>query len=188
MAQGDSASVVARYLSHFSDRPKPSEWVDLSSAERSGTGEARFLAVRYSSLNSAVACRAYPDGLLEFELVIASDAARTVGSLAVTIKTLSGTKLINADIVSQGETLRLKEGRNSIRLRIEEMHLNPGVYLIGLWVGHSFGKALDHVEAALEIEVVHAESRGLGMTPLSDGLVPCRFRLLQATSTEGGAD
>jgi lipopolysaccharide transport system ATP-binding protein len=188
IAHGDSATVVARYLSRFSDSPKPNEWIDLSSAERIGTGEARFIAVRYSSLNSAVACRAYPDGLLEFDLVIASDAARSVGSLAVTIKTLSGTKLINADIVSQGETLSLKEGRNSVSLRIEEVHLNPGVYVVGLWVGHSFGKAFDHVEAALEIEVVHAESRGLGMTPRYDGLVPCRFRWQPETSTDAGPE
>jgi ABC-type polysaccharide/polyol phosphate transport system ATPase subunit len=186
VAQGDSASVVARYLSRFSDRPKPNEWIDLSSAQRLGTGEARFMAIRYSSLNNAVACRAYPDGVLEFDVVIASDAPRKVGSMAVTIKTQSGTKLINADIVSQGQMLPLREGRNNIRLRIEAIHLNPGVYVVGLWVGHSFGKALDHVEAALEIEVVHAESRGLGMTPLSDGLVPCRFQWLQAQSNEDG--
>jgi lipopolysaccharide transport system ATP-binding protein len=186
VARGDSESVIARYLTRSNGMPKPNAWIDLSSAQRVGTGEVRFLAVRYSSLNHAVGCRPLSNGLLVFDLMLTSDAPRSVGSMAVTIKAQSGTKLINADIVSQGLVVRLNEGRNSIRLQIEEVYLNPGVYVVGLWVGHSFGKALDNIEAALEIEVVNPDSRGFGMTPASDGLVPCRFRVLQGQSLEDG--
>jgi lipopolysaccharide transport system ATP-binding protein len=187
-AQGDSASVVARYLARSSGRPAPGQVVDLSSAQRVGTGEARFIAVRYSSLDADLGCRPYPDGPLELELTILSDAPRSVGSLAATIRTQGGTKLVNADIVSLGETVRLVQGTNDLRLRIEELHLNPGVYVLGLWIGHSFGKALDHVESALELEVLQTGSRGLGMTPAADGLVPCRFRLLPSLDSGKGLE
>jgi hypothetical protein len=187
-AHGDSSSVVTRYLTRSGDRPAPGEWIDLSSAQRVGTGEARFVAVRYSGLDGAFGCRAHPDGPLELELTIVSDAPRSVGALAATIRTQGGTKLVNADIVSLGETVRLVEGSNDLRLRNEELHLNPGVYVLGLWIGHSFGKALDHVETALELEVVQTGSRGLGMTPTADGLVPCRFRLLRGPAAASGLE
>jgi hypothetical protein len=177
-ASGDTRSIVCQYLAAHADRLGPDTWRDLSGMTRRGTGEARFAAARYSSGNQAIACYSYPGGPLEFVLAIVSDTARSVRSMAVGLKSQSGTKLINADIVSRGEALRLKEGRNHIRLRIEELNLNPGVYLVDLWLGHVRGMGLDHVESAFEIEVVNAEHRGLGVTPLENGAVHCRFSLL----------
>ena len=182
-AHGDSPSVVSRYLACGSDRPKPNTWIDVSSVRRRrGTGDARFIAVRYGSLNEAVAFHAYPGGSLEFTVAIASTSPRSVESLAVLLSTRTGTKLINADTVSQGAILRLREGRNIVRLRISEIHLNPGVYVVGLWLSRSPGVLFDYVQSAFEIEVVQTESRGLGVTPPFDGVVPCRFELLSGPS------
>jgi lipopolysaccharide transport system ATP-binding protein len=184
---GDSAGVVARHLSRGGDRPKPNTWIDVSSVrERRGTGDARFEAVRYSSLNQDVAFQAYPGGALEFTLAIASASRRPVESLAVFLSTRTGTKLINADTVSQGAILRLDQGRTIVGLRLHGLHLNPGVYVVGLWLSRSPGVILDYLRSAFEIEVVPAESRGLGITPVSDGAVPCRFELLPGVSGDHG--
>jgi ABC-type polysaccharide/polyol phosphate transport system ATPase subunit len=184
-AQGNTTSVISQYLSLGSGRIGPSTWIDISSMARTGRGGARFLAARYSSLNPAVAGYPYPGGPLEFVLVIAAESGMSVQSMAVTLYTQTGIKLINADTVSQAETLHLRQGRNTIRLRIEEVHLKPGIYLVGLWLGHVVGTGLDCVEAAFQIEVVPAESEGFGVTPLSDGVVPCRFSLSYLSSDEG---
>jgi ABC-type polysaccharide/polyol phosphate transport system ATPase subunit len=179
VAHEASASVISRYLSSSSDKPKPNTWIDLSSVvRRRGTGDARFTAIRYSSLNEAVAFRAYSGGPLDFTMAITSTSPRSVESLAVLLSTPAGTKLINADTISQGAILRLREGRNIVRLRMEELHLNPGVYVVGLWLSRSPGAIFDHVHSAFELEVVPIEARGLGAKPLFDGLVPCRFELL----------
>jgi len=92
-----------------------------------------------------------------------------------------GVKLINADILSLGETVRLQEGRNAIRLRIEQVHLNAGRYVVGLWLADAVGEPYDHADAAFELEVVATESRQFGVTPISNGLVPCRFSILHDT-------
>jgi ABC-type polysaccharide/polyol phosphate transport system ATPase subunit len=185
IAYADSGSVVSRYLSSDNDRAKPNTWIDLSSMERRrGTGEARFTTVRYSSPNEDVAFHAYPGGSLEFTMAIVSTSPRSVESLAVLLSTRTGTKLINADTLSQGTILRLKEGRNNITMRIKEVYLNAGVYVVGLWLSRSPGVILDHVQAAFDIDVVPAQSRGLGATPLFDGVVPCRFEVSASPSND----
>lgn len=149
--------------------------------DRDGNGEARFVAVRYGSSSEALASHAYPGGPLEFSLVIASDSPRSVESLAVTIYDQYGTKLVNADTISRGEAVRLREGHTTVRLRIAAVHLNPGIYVVGLWLADSRDVEFDHAQSALEIEVVPAESYQFGATPISNGLVPCRVEILQVS-------
>jgi lipopolysaccharide transport system ATP-binding protein len=176
LACGDSTGVVTRYLASDEGRANPPDrWIDLSSARRRGTGEARFVAARYSSGREEFGCHAYSGGPLEFTLEVTSIGARTVESLAVILSTRSGTKLINADTIARGINLRLVEGRNIVRLRLEQLPLNPGVYVIGLWLSRSPGAILDFLQSAFDVEVVPTAARALGATPQFDGVVACNF-------------
>jgi len=175
-------------LSRRSATPQPGESIDLSDVPRRGSGEARFVAVRFSNVDGVMANHAYPEGSLEFALEIDSDAARSVESMSVSIKTQTGTRLINADIVSRGERIHLGVGRTQVRLRIVALHLNPGVYVVGLWLGHLHSRGYDHVDSAFELEVVEGGPQGFGMTPRSGGAVSCSFLLFQSTSNPSGLD
>jgi lipopolysaccharide transport system ATP-binding protein len=183
IAYGDTASSVIRYLSSNSYKASPNQWVDLSHVRRTGTGEARFVEVQYTSLNEATGFQPYSNGPLEFLLAIVSNSPRSVGSIAVSLYNRSGTRLVNADTVSLGQVITLREGRNQVRLKIEKLYLNPGVYVLGLWLANpidanSGGTAFDYIEFAFEIEVVNFEFGELGMRPLDDGVVTCNFKLL----------
>lgn len=186
IAHGDTASCLIRYLSTNTYKASPNDWIGVSNVSRMGTGEARFVAVHYSSLNPNTAFQPYSNGPLEILLAIESDSPRTVGSLAVTIYSQSGTKLVNADIISLGQSISLQKGRNIVKLRIEKLYLNPDIYRLGLWLALTSNSgrraALDYVESAFEIEVVNLESEGLGMKPPSDGAVICDFDLGEVTS------
>jgi lipopolysaccharide transport system ATP-binding protein len=182
IAQGDTASMVLRYISSNSYQAQPNKWIDVTKMRRRGTGEARFVAVRYSSLNDAVSFHPYPNGPLEILLAIESDSYRSVDSLAVTIyNKTAGTKLVNADIASIGQVIDLKKGHNVFRLRIEQLHLNPDVYILGLWLKDKGLKwtPLDYLESAFEIEVVRHESEAFGIKELSP--VTCNFKILEVT-------
>jgi lipopolysaccharide transport system ATP-binding protein len=85
IAQGDTASCVAKYLSNSFYKASPQDWIDLSQVRRKGTGEAHFVKAAYSSLNEAVGFQPYSEGTLEFLLAIESDSDKSIGSLAVTI-------------------------------------------------------------------------------------------------------
>jgi lipopolysaccharide transport system ATP-binding protein len=184
VASGNTVATVSRYLSRHFEKAAANEWIDVSQSRRTGTGEARFVAVQYSSLNEAVGFQPYSDGPLEFLLAIVSDSSRSIGSIAVTLYSQSGTKFVNADTVSLGRIVNLREGRNLVRLRINKLYLNPGIYVVGLWVANPIeanrtGGEYDQIQAAFEIEVVQLESRCFGIKPDSDGVVSCPFELVE---------
>ena len=171
---GGTTDVIARYLARDARAGGPEDWIDLAGVHRAGTGQARFAALRYSSRNSAYAGYPYPGGPLEFELAIESSVTVSVDSMAVHLSSPSGTRLVNADIISLGRILELRPGRTVVRLDLEALHLSPGVYAGGLWLGPTLGQPLDHIESGFSLEVVDAAGPGFGNSV--SGLVPCRFR------------
>jgi lipopolysaccharide transport system ATP-binding protein len=175
---GPTQAVVSRYLAETTNLSSPGEWIDLSGVPRAGTGEARFRAVRYSSDEPDTAFQPYPFAPLEFVLRIHAESAMVVGSLAITFFDRGGTKLVNLDSRSIGRSVPLIAGENNVRLKIEALYLNPGVYTVGLWLAQARGTPLDHAESALEVEVVEHERNRLGERPPGDGVVPGRFELV----------
>ncbi|NER51855.1 MAG: ABC transporter ATP-binding protein, partial [Symploca sp. SIO1A3] len=124
----------------------------------------------------------YPNGPLEFSLTIESDISMNVGSIAVSIYNQTGTILVNADTISIGRNVELKTGKNIVTIRIENLYLNPDIYMLGLWLdktgnSQSGSQALDYIESACEIEVVNFRSEEFGMQTL--GYVTCNFNVLE---------
>ena len=63
-------------------------------------------------------------------------------------------------------------------LSIDQLHLNPGIYDVTLWIGDTVGIGYDLVEPAFQIDVVAQETAGFGVTPGSEyGAVTCRVRV-----------
>ncbi len=181
---GDTDDVVVRYVSSNSSTVSPRSWIDLTHMSRTGTGRARFSAIWYSSDNATVDFQPYSGGPLEISLVIKSDLPRTAGSIAVTLYDQYGTKLVNADTIALGQGVQLQEGLNIVRLNIRELHLNPGIYILGLWVADPPAEIYDYTESAIMIEVVRLESEGLGLSPVDDGCVVCNFDLVEVGAFE----
>lgn len=181
IAYGGTTSSVVRYLSSNCYKSSPNEWIDVSDISRKGTGEASFVAIQYSSLNEATAFQLYPNGAVEFLLAIVSDSPRCVGSLAVTLYDQFGNKLVNADTISLGQVIRLQKGRNVVGLKIENLYLNPGTYVLGLWLANPLGEIFDDAESVINVEVIDIESEGLGRRAECDGVVKCNFNLFEVT-------
>ena len=185
VAQGDPASIVMQYISSSSNQSKPNQWIDLSNVRRLGTGKARFVAIKYNSMNEAVSFQPYLMGPLEFLLNIESDRDRSIAALAVTIFNRSGTRLVDANIASVDQVIDLKKGKNIVRLEIEALHLNPEIYVIGLWLnessrGFGYDPPLDNVETACEIEVVSTDHGNFGIK--NNSPVTCKFNVLNITN------
>jgi hypothetical protein len=178
---GESRAVVSQYLSRYVERFDPDVWVDLSAANRVGSGEARFVAVRYNG-SSETAGHASYGGPLRFEIQLDSKIDRIIDSLAVGIRTQGGTPLLGADILTKGQTMRLSKGRNGATFEIAELLLNPGVYVIALWIGDATGAAYDYIDIAFEIEVFPSRSAGQErLLTDSRGPVPGLFTFAPAT-------
>jgi ABC-type polysaccharide/polyol phosphate transport system ATPase subunit len=180
VAAGPTAGIVAQYLARNEAPTSAGAWIDLSGAERSGSGAARVLQARYRSEGGPGDGQPYPDGPLTVTLSIETAVACTIPSLAVTLYDMQGTKLVNADTLLLGRTLRLEPGRHQLTLRIPEVHLNPGVYQMGFWIAGPLGIVYDFMTAGCEIEVVAWRAPGPGGVISDDGLVTCRLELIDA--------
>jgi len=177
---GTAGEIVAAYLSTCSSQPAGSgAWIDLADAQRFGTADVQFLSVRYHSNLEAAGFQPYPEGPIEFTMVLNSKAPATLGSVAVTFYTPEGTKLVNADTISLGRQIELASGRNEVQLRINRLHLNPGSYILGLYLADPLGVVIDHIQSAFEITVADIETQKLGQRPVADGLVSCDFELIE---------
>lgn len=179
VAHGSTPDIVTRYLSSSAGAITPASWIDLTQMGRRGTGRARFTSIWYGSDNESLECQPYSNGPLDVALVIESDEARAAGSIAVTLYDEYGTKLVNLDTITLGQEMPLKAGRNIVRFRVNQLHLNPGIYVLGLWVADPPAEIYDFTESAIRIEVVRLESEGFGLRPTSDGSVVCDFEVLE---------
>ncbi|MGE5231468.1 MAG: ABC transporter ATP-binding protein [Deltaproteobacteria bacterium] len=179
---GETRAVVAEYLTRTQAPSAPGAWIDVSGVERSGEGSARVTAVQYRSDVEEAGGQPYPDGPLTVGLALVASSAVTVASVAVTLYDVHGTKLVNADTIALGQTLRLAPGEHRVTVRIPALHLNPGVYVLGLWLAGPLEAILDYVQAAFEVEVVaRPRAPGLGRAPRYDGVVTCDLELLETS-------
>jgi ABC-type polysaccharide/polyol phosphate transport system ATPase subunit len=160
---GPTNDVIARYLQEAGEGA-PGEWIDLTNLPRKGTAEARFVAMRF-------AAQPVSEGPLELEVEIVSKGERLVPSLSATILDRYGTKLVNCDSIATGEGVRLRDGRNFFKLRIESVHLNGGLYNVSLWLALSSAEAIDYIDAATTIQIADRVEATLGRRPRRDGVV-----------------
>lgn len=177
---GPTSEIIGQYLAEGASAAPPESWLDATAVNRKGSGQARVTSVRYSSGREVVMNNPYSGGPLEVALRIWSDAARPLGSLAVILYDRFGTKLINADTISLGQTIHLEKGDNLVRLRIEQIYLNPGSYVLGWWLADPLGRTFDFVESGFKVEVAGLVENSLGIRPRSDGVVACQFEVLKA--------
>ena len=180
VTQDKTNRVIEQYLSNVSsETPGPNSLIDLSEQKREGTGKIRFESLSYKSDNPSLAYHPYTNSPLDVTVNLISKSACDVGSIAVIIFDRYGTKLINADTLSNGKSIRLREGKNTIKFRMAQLHLNPGAYTLGLWVADPPIEVYDYIPSAVLFDVVETEKEKIRVQ--DDGLVPVRFQILDVS-------
>ncbi len=183
MADASTSDVLRQYLPRAPDAPSPTKWIDLSLAQRTGTREVQIEAAQYRGDRAALDYHPYPDGPLELKLAIRSDRPRSIGGIGVALQGEAGAKLVSVDTLSLGVVTPVETGRTVLGLRIESLHLSPGVYPVVLWVTGPLGrKVFDRVEAAFMLQVADPDTAVTQQQ--GPGQTTCRFEVLP---TESGA-
>ncbi len=178
VAQDRTSIVIEHYLSAASTESSgPNFKIDLANQTRNekGTGKVEFASISYTGDNPSLAYHPYTDGPLEISLCLLAQTNFSVGSVAVIIYDRYGTKLVNADTLSFGQPVTLQQGVNNLVIRIDQLHLNPGLYTMGLWVADPPSEVYDSIPSAVLFEVVEAEKENIKVQ--ADGLVPVKFSL-----------
>jgi hypothetical protein len=169
--------VISKYISSGINLEKPESWIDIENLKTSPGNLISFTHIWYSSFNPKSVNYPYPDGPITFRLRISSSSKRLVNSIAVTIYDQYGSKLVNLDTISLGIQTQLDVGVNEIELSIDQLHLNPGVYNIGLWMANYPAEIFYKVDQIIKLEVVDIEQEKYGLRPKSDGLVTNVFKI-----------
>jgi lipopolysaccharide transport system ATP-binding protein len=176
-AVGAPDVIVQQYLSMGGLNAAPGKKIPLRSADQSAGREACFTAASFSKGLPDVEAPIVTDGPIEFELDVYSAADREIGSVAVTFYDFAGTKLVNADLFCTGTNIRLLAGMNHVTVRVESLHLLPGLYPVGLWLADADGNELDRQDQALHVDVVRPDD-GFRFRPENDGVVSCELRVV----------
>jgi len=186
-AFGPTSEVIEKYLSSSLSRAGAAAWVPISPPEGDGgTGRVRANAVSFTSLTTATGLRPFPLGPLEILIDVISDAARSVDSIAVSLFDRYGTKLVNVDTLSLGRFIRLERGHNLVRLRVDSLYLNPGIYVVGVWIANPPHELFHSIPHAAFVEVVENEDGRIRVR--DDGAVPCRFDIVESRAWQGSHD
>ena len=179
LADGPTQNVIAEYLASTSQQARPDQVLDLSSASRRGSGEAKFVSMKWSSPGSNVPGCAVTGKALEVVAEIECSNDVNVGCAELIVRDRRGVKLIDADSALLGRHFVLPRGRSWFRFRIDDLPLNPGIYHLGLWLARTQqdSSGIDHVDPAIQIEVLAGE--GSHLIGYSAGYAPvaCRFNV-----------
>ena len=181
VAAGPASEVVGAYLSGAGLVAAPGTQIDLSSAGRSGSGDARFTRM---SVCGEAGGPVHSGGPMRVEMRIHSAERMTVDAVAVTLYDLTGFKLVNADTVSLGQAVELNAGETAVRFDLHAVHLNPGRYRLGLWLARHPHGPLDYLETAAEVEVFSDPRQALGPRPRDDGALRCEFDVTTKSAGE----
>ena len=175
-ARGEKGEVISSYLATGPGVALTDRSIGLEAARRTGNGRARFVALSLAGGVGNSDDLPTSDGPLRLALTIESDAARKMSSLAASFSDRSGTRLVNADTLENGELIRLDEGANVVILSIESLHLKEGTYGLSLWLAHG-EEVYDYLDDVVTIDVVDPRTDRHGVRPPCDGPVTCKHRL-----------
>ena len=164
VSMGPTPEIVASYLADAADdvRPAPNHGPNRCAASRDRRGSLCHGPVHEPQRRGWLP--AVPRRTIEVVCEIDSDAHRTVPSFGVVFSDRNGAKLVNADILSTGDVLELEQGRNTVVLTVDQLHLNPGVYDVALWIGDTVGPGYDLLDPAFRVDVVAQETASFGVT------------------------
>lgn len=183
-AHQDKNTAITEYLSTNGPQARPGEWIDVTHVPRIGTGICRFSAIKYTSLSADAGFQPYPNGPLEVTLAVEAKMDRVVRSIGITLFNQAGTKLINIDSGQRGILTPFHQGRNLVQIKIDHLHLKPGVYVLALWMAdfaHPGDEdVLDYAEAAFNLEVFSLDGAGIQghLNADVDGMIPCNYTLI----------
>jgi lipopolysaccharide transport system ATP-binding protein len=177
-AAGDTTDIVRRYLASGASEAPPAQWLDLSSAQRSGSGLSRIEAIRYESPDHAVDFRPYPGGPLAMTLRVHATAPITRATVGFTLRDHFGATLLSGSTTASGSRASLPEGHSTWRVAIPSLPLRPGAYQLDLWLGDPVG-VHDRLQPALHLEVFDRQRRSWGprYDPRHDGPVFCEYEV-----------
>jgi lipopolysaccharide transport system ATP-binding protein len=169
---GAPRDVVRSYLAGGTYDSLPESWIDLRGLVHRGSGACRFSGLLYTGGDASTAYNPVRGGTLKLTLRIEADTATEIGNLSLRLHDRDGATLVNAGALARRQILPLRTGLNEVEVSVPALHLNPGIYKLGLRLVDRAGVLLDDVSRAAELEV-DAPPGDSGHRSREEGPVAC---------------
>ncbi len=150
--QGETRQVIKAYSEQ--SKQAASE-IDLTPLRRAheGTRDARLLRLR-SSQNAAIAAWCFEYGtLLEFSVDFSVFNPLDEPEIGYVIFSVTGAQLASSTTRQECPIERLLPGRYSMRMKVSDLLLNPGTYMLGVSIV-ALGRQVDNIPEAVQIEIM----------------------------------
>lgn len=171
---GLKTKIIAEYIASSSQTSAVGEWLDLSKSKSAANARAWFTGLRYGSGELEAADNLYPEGPAVFDLRIESRAMVDPVYISVNLYDRFDTCLVRCENSRISIPLRLREGENRIRFRLDNLHLNPGTCRVELWMADG-GDVLDVVPSAANVTVSDYRPEGAKWAVGDDSAVTSQF-------------
>ncbi|WP_449343005.1 ABC transporter ATP-binding protein [Telmatocola sphagniphila] len=175
VAEGDTDTVVSKYLEAEGSLTPAGQELAIDSYARMGNQEAKFVKLAYYGASPEQ--NVTSGGPMTARMTIHAEQPRVADSMSVILFDRGGYKLLNADTMVLDRPIELKAGENVFEIRIRSVPLNPGIYTLGLWLCKRPSRIYDYLEAVCEMEIVPAPDDNR-MAPPVDGVIRCDFELV----------
>jgi lipopolysaccharide transport system ATP-binding protein len=176
MLDSDPISVAARYQATLTAAPTAT--TDLSEAEHIGSGKARFVSLSFAPERRDGTARQMmcPGSRLRVETRIVCVAPVDSANVGITIYDASGYRLVDANTGMQGRFVSMKPGDEArVDFTLDDLRLNPGTYLVGVWMGRGNVEVIDGILYAATLEV-EPDPQQLQHSEQFPGPYLCAFR------------
>jgi lipopolysaccharide transport system ATP-binding protein len=162
-------STVVAY--HLQQGLNQDGYADLTTANRTGSGRARFQWVELSRKSNR--CSVFPlGGSLTLRTCVEVRNTIGNGNLAATIRTDGGTSVYCLWSLSEGLIWTTTADQYVFEINLPELQLYPGTYTVDLWLGDDQQNRVDYIQDAIGFQVIQtAESCVPTTLRQRDGLV-----------------
>jgi hypothetical protein len=176
ISDGASETVIAKYIKSVSLASDNADW------ERSGTGRLRFHSIQIRDSNGQSCTQLAMGNDLCVHAAGKADKGGLEFNFAIQLATASGVLAMWS--YDQLETFRADpDGKFSIEIRVPELLLMPGSYLLHVWAGRAGLENFDYVKNATPLEMVQSDRIPVTDTVTNQsGLLYARPKITQLRS------
>jgi lipopolysaccharide transport system ATP-binding protein len=160
---GRPDEVIEAYLSSFRDPACTIEFSDVT--EREGSGEARFVAIRFYDGSGQPVSNVRMGSQLTIELAFVCSRPLERPRFHLHFVNRLGQIVFRARTRAALGALPIAQRGGKVTCQFPSLNLVPGVYRISVHLNDSAAKRVDELEEAATIEVVEADVCGTGELP-----------------------
>lgn len=174
-ADGPANDIVEYYQETLTERSNKD--FNVLHAEKNMTGAARFARIKITPLDH---CGSPTEVMrvgndLEIEIELIAERSISDANVAITINTLTGHRIIDANLAIKDDYLSMNPGQRAVvRFTFRNLLLRPDTYRVGMWIGKKNVEDINiNVDAATF--TVEIDPRNIQHFQIFPGVYQCQF-------------